>query len=445
MNEFVNQFCGDIRSEYTINDPRVSENVKSGLRNSDGTGVLAGITRIGSVQGYYMEDGVRLPMKGKLYYRGINVEDIVEQHMENDSYGFEEVAYLLLFGKLPDQEQFDLFCEMLSKARTFPNNFTEDVILKSPSKNIMNKLARGVMALYSYDEAPEDDSVENLIRQSIELIGRFPIIVANAYQAKRHYFDGKSLYLHNPKENISISENLLRMLRKDKSYTPEEAKILDLLLMVCAEHGGGDPTAFTCRAISSAGADTYSAIAGAIGSLKGEKQGGIMVKVVEMLEDIKANVPNIKNDEMVSEYLDKVLRGEAFDGSGRIYGIGHTVYTLTDPRSELLKKYAREMAEKKGMQDDFRIMEKVEVLGIPRIMAYNKSLVPLCATVDMYAGLICKMLEIPSELYAPLFSVSRIAGWCAHRIEEVVSGNKIMRPAYRAAVAKIPYTPMEDR
>lgn len=445
MNEFVSEFSSDIRSEYTINDPRLSENVKSGLRNADGTGVLAGITRIGSVQGYYMEDGIRLPMKGKLYYRGINIEDIVEQHMENDTYGFEEVAYLLLFGKLPTQEQFDLFCEMLSNARTFPNNFTEDVILKSPSKNIMNKLARGVMALYSYDEAPEDESVENLIRQSIELIGRFPIIVANAYRAKRHYFDGKSLYLHNPKENISISENLLRMLRTNKTYTNEEAKLLDLLLMVCAEHGGGDPTAFTCRTITSAGADTYSAIAGAIGSLKGERQGGIMVKVIEMLEDIKANVHNIKNDELMAEYIDKILRGEAFDGSGRIYGIGHTVYTLTDPRSELLKKYAREMAEKKGMLDDFRIMEKVEVLGIPRIMAYNKSLIPLCATVDMYAGLICKMLEIPAELYAPLFAVSRIAGWCAHRIEEVVSGNKVMRPAYRAAVAKIPYTPMEDR
>ncbi len=445
MNEFVSQFSDDIRSEYTINDPYVSENVKSGLRNADGTGVLAGITRIGSVQGYYMEDGIRLPMKGKLYYRGINVEDIVEQHMENDTYGFEEVAYLLLFGKLPTQEQFELFCEMLSTARTFPNSFTEDVILKSPSKNIMNKLSRGVMALYSYDEAPEDESVENLIRQSIELIARFPIIVANAYQAKRHYFDGKSLYLHNPKENISISENLLRMLRKDKSYTKEEAQLLDLLLMVCAEHGGGDPTAFACRTITSAGADTYSAIAGAIGSLKGYKQGGIMVKVIEMLEDIKANVENIRNDELMSAYIDKILRGEAFDGTGRIYGIGHTVYTLSDPRSELLKKYARKMAQDKGMTDDFRIMEKVEVLGIPRIMAFNKSLIPLCATVDMYAGLICKMLEIPAELYAPLFSVSRIAGWCAHRIEEVVSGNKVMRPAYRAAVAKIPYTPMEDR
>ncbi len=445
MNDFVKDFNSNIRNEYTIKDPYYAENVKSGLRNSDGTGVLAGVTRIGSVQGYYMEDGVRLPMKGKLYYRGINLEDIVEQHMESDTYGFEEVAYLLLFGKLPTQEQFDAFCEMLSKTRNFPSNFTEDVILKSPSNNIMNKVARGVMALYSYDESPEDDSVENLIRQSIELIGKFPVIVANSYRAKRHYFDGKSLYLHNPKENISISENLLRMLRTNKTYTKEEAKLLDLLLMVCAEHGGGDPTAFTCRAITSAGADTYSAIAGAIGSLKGEKQGGIMIKVIEMLEDIKANVENPKNDELMSEYIGKLLRGEAFDGSGIIYGIGHTVYTLSDPRSELLKKYARKMAEEKGLLDDFRILEKVEVVGIPSIMAYNKSLIPLCATVDMYAGFICKMLEIPSELYAPLFAVSRIAGWCAHRIEEVVSGGKVMRPAYRAAVAKMPYTLMEDR
>ncbi|MBQ2602706.1 MAG: citrate synthase [Oscillospiraceae bacterium] len=445
LNEYVASFCGDLKERYAINYGAGQYNLKRGLRNADGTGVLVGFTKVGSVQGYMVEDGAPVPIPGKLYYRGYDVMDIIKSHAENGTFGYEEVAYLLLMGQLPTHEQFRKFDTVLSHARILPDGFTEDMIIKAPSKNIMNKLARSVLALYSYDDNPDDTSLENIMRQSIELIGRFPVIVANAYAVKRHYFDGKSLYIHVPKEELSVSENFLRIVRKDKSYTREEALLLDIMLMLHAEHGGGNNSAFTCRVLSSSGTDTYSAIAGAVGSLKGPLHGGASKKVMDMFNDLKANVKDVKDDAEVSYYLEKLLDGEAFDGAGKIYGLGHAVYTMSDPRAEALKKYAQKMAESTGNLDDFLLMETIERLGIPMIMDKKGKTMPICANVDMYSGLVYTMLGIPEDLLTPLFAIARIAGWCSHRIEEVLTGGRIIRPAYRSVAKKQVYVPMEKR
>ena len=446
LKGYVTDLCGDIRDAYTIeNEQYRNHAIKRGLRNDDGTGVMAGVTRIGSVQGYYMQDGGRVPIPGKLYYRGIDVEDIIAEHTKDGTFGFEEVAYLLLIGSLPNKQQFEHFDTILSNARMLPASFTEDMILKAPSKDVMNKLARSVLALYSYDDNPDDISIENIMRQSIELIGRFPVIVANAYAVKRHHFDGKSLYLHVPRENLSVSENFLRMLRKDKAYTPEEAHLLDLMLILHAEHGGGNNSAFACRVLSSTGTDTYSTIAAAVGSLKGPLHGGANSRVMAMFRDIGENVRDYKDDDELRAYLEKIMDGEAGDGSKKIYGLGHAVYTLSDPRAELIKKYARDMAEKKGFAEQLALMESVERVGIPIIMDRKKLTVPICSNVDMYSGLVYKMLGIPEDLYTPLFAIARIAGWCSHRIEEVFTCNKIIRPAYRAAFEQEEYIPLEER
>ena len=445
LNEYVASFCGDLKERYAINYGAGQYNLKRGLRNADGTGVLVGFTKVGSVQGYMVEDGAPVPIPGKLYYRGYDVMDIVNAHAQDGTFGYEEVAYLLLMGKLPTHEQFRRFDTVLSHARILPDGFTEDMIIKAPSKNIMNKLARSVLALYSYDDNPDDTSIENLMRQSIELIGRFPIIVANAYAVKRHYFDGKSLYIHVPKEELSVSENFLRIVRKDKSYTREEALLLDIMLMLHAEHGGGNNSAFTCRVLSSSGTDTYSAIAGAVGSLKGPLHGGASKKVMDMFNDLKANVKDVNDDDEVAHYLGKILDGEVFDGAGKIYGLGHAVYTMSDPRAEALKKYAQKIAENTGKIDDFLLMETIERLGIPMIMDRKGITMPMCANVDMYSGLVYTMLGIPEDLLTPLFAIARIAGWCSHRIEEVLTGGRIIRPAYRSVAKKQVYVPMEKR
>ncbi len=446
LNGYVKELCGDIREEYAIDSDQYKNHaIKRGLRNEDGTGVMAGVTRIGSVQGYYMLDGERVPQPGKLYYRGIDVEDIIAQHYVDGSFGYEEVSYLLLMGKLPNKQQFEQFDTILSNARYLPSNFTEDMILKAPSKNIMNKLSRSVLALYSYDSNPDDTSIENLVRQSIELIGRFPVIVANAYAVKRHHYDGKSLYIHIPRDNLSVSENFLRMVRKDKSYTSEEAHLLDLMLILHAEHGGGNNSAFACRVLSSTGTDTYSAISAAVNSLKGPLHGGANAKVMDMFRDICENVRDYSDDEEVSAYLNKLVDGTAGDGSKKIYGLGHAVYTLSDPRAVILKYYAGKMAEEKGYGEQFKLMETVERLGVPIIMDRKKLPVPICANVDMYSGLVYKMLGIPEDLFTPLFAIARISGWCSHRIEEVLTCNKIIRPAYRAAFNKEDYVPIDER
>ena len=444
LEQYTGSLSQRVEREYYISEKYYREDVKRGLRNSDGTGVPVGVTRVGSVLGYMIEDGVRVPVPGQLYYRGIELNEIVEAHRKAGTFGFEEVAFLLLMGFLPSQWELDRFNEIMNRARKLPPGFTEDMIMKNPSRNIMNKLARSVLSLYSYDDNPDDISLDNILLQSVRLVGAFPSIVANAYSVKRHYFGGGSLHIHFPVEGLSTAENFLRMIRPNTKYTEEEAHLLDMMLMVHAEHGGGNNSTFVCRALSSSGTDTYSAIAGAVGSLKGPLHGGANAKVMEQFRTVKANV-NPKDDASIKDFLYKILNKEAGDKSGKIYGLGHAVYTISDPRAVLLKKYARHMAEIKGYDEDFQLLEKIEELGIPMIQNKTGSDMPMCANVDMYSGLVYTMLGIPEDVFTPLFASARIAGWCANRIEEVLTGNRIMRPAYRAVTIHNHYVPMQER
>ena len=445
LNKYVEDLCAEVRGEYSI-DPRLYEGdaIKRGLRNADGTGVMAGVTRIGSVQGYYLRDFEKVPIPGELYYRGINVDQIVEHHASAGTYGYEEVAYLLLFGKLPTADQLERFNAVLTAARRLPDGFFEDMILKAPSKNVMNKLERSTLAMYSYDENPDDTSVENIMRQSIQLIGCFPSIIADAYAVKRHVFGGHSLYIHNPKEKLSVSENFLRMIRRDKSFTPEEARLLDLMLILHAEHGGGNNSTFACRTLTSSGTDTYSAIAAAVGALKGPLHGGANAKVMEMMGYINEAVPEV-TDGAVQDVLVRILKKDFGDRSGKIYGLGHAVYTISDPRAKAIKKYARGMAEEKGFAREFDLTEAVERVGLPLLRERTGRDLPVCANVDLYSGLVYKMLGIPSDLYTPLFAAARIAGWCAHRLEESITGGRIIRPAYRSQMKYTDYVPIQER
>lgn len=421
-------------------------NVKRGLRYNDGTGVMAGLTAIGEVAGYYVENGDKKPMSGHLRYRGIDIDDIVYNCHRENRFGFEEVVYLLLFGKLPNAVSLKKFETILGDLRPLPDGFVEDMILRAPSANIMNKLARSVLALYSYDPDPDNISVGNILRQSIELIARMPVMAAYGYQTKSHYHDGNSLYLHTPQPNLSTAENFLYMIRPDNQYTRQEAEILDMLLMIHAEHGGGNNSAFTTRVVSSSDTDTYSAIAAAIGSLKGPKHGGANAKVMSMMENIKSNVQNWTDENEVSEYLEKILRKEVFDGAGLIYGMGHAVYTLSDPRAVLLKEKAEELANTNPEFikefNLYRLVEKLTPEVFARVKDNNKV---ICANVDLYSGFVYKMLSIPPELYTPLFAVARIVGWCAHRLEEVIGNKKIIRPAYKSLSKSIPYVPIDER
>ena len=444
LEQYTGSLSQRVEREYYISEKYYREDVKRGLRNSDGTGVPVGVTRVGSVLGYMIEDGVRVPVSGQLYYRGIELNEIVEAHRKAGTFGFEEVAFLLLMGFLPSQWELDRFNEIMNRARKLPPGFTEDMIMKNPSRNIMNKLARSVLSLYSYDDNPDDISLDNILLQSVRLVGAFPSIVANAYSVKRHYFGGGSLHIHFPVEGLSTAENFLRMIRPNTKYTEEEAHLLDMMLMVHAEHGGGNNSTFVCRALSSSGTDTYSAIAGAVGSLKGPLHGGANAKVMEQFRTVKANV-NPKDDASIKDFLYKILNKEAGDKSGKIYGLGHAVYTISDPRAVLLKKYARHMAEIKGYDEDFQLLEKIEELGIPMIQNKTGSDMPMCANVDMYSGLVYTMLGIPEDVFTPLFASARIAGWCANRIEEVLTCHRIMRPAYRAMVKRVHYEPMSAR
>lgn len=439
-------FSQQLRAGYSIDRSYFSsENIKAGLRNSDGTAVIVGVTKISSVQGYVVQDGEKVAIPGKLYYRGYAIEDIVEAHQRNNTFGYEEVAYLLLMGRLPNGQELQEFQEVLAKCRPLPSGFFEDMILKAPSPDVMNKLSRSVLAMYSYDDNPDDTSLENVLRQCVQLIARFPSIVANAYAVKRHYYDGKSLYIHNPKEQLSLAENFLRLVRSDKSYTDEEAKLLDLMLILHAEHGGGNNSAFVCRTLSSSGTDTYSAIAGAVGSLKGPLHGGASKKVMEMFHDIRSHVKDYGNDAEILSYLSKLLNGEAGDGSGKLYGLGHAVYTMSDPRALLLRKYAGDLARKSGKEEEFRLLESVERLGIPLIQERKGIYAPMCANVDLYSGMVYSMLGIPTELLTPLFAIARIAGWCAHRMEEVLTCNKLIRPGYKSAVKPRDYVELAER
>lgn len=422
-------------------------NVKRGLRNADGTGVLAGLTAIGEVHGYVLDEGAKAPIEGTLRYRGISIEDMVKNCDKDDRYGFEEVIFLLMFGELPTRDELEQFSAALASQRTLPEGFAEDMILKAPSSNIMNKLARSVLALYSYDsdDNPDDISTANLLRQSFELIARFPTLIAYAYAAKRHYYDGTSLVLHNPNPSLSIAENFFYMTRANHKFTQTEARALDRALMLHAEHGGGNNSAFTVRVLSSSNTDTYSTIAAAVGSLKGPKHGGANEKTLNQMDEIKANLSDWTNEQEIYDYLCKIVRKEAGDGSGLIYGIGHAIYTLSDPRAVILKESAAELSKEMGREDEFHLYEAIERIS-PQVFRDLKGIdFPMPANVDFYSGFIYQMLNIPRELYTPIFAMARIVGWCAHRIEEVMTGGKIIRPAYKNIMKRKEYTPIEDR
>lgn len=418
---------------------------KRGLRNEDGTGVLIGLTEIGDVHGYIIDEQEKIPVEGRLTYRGINVSDIVDGFQRDERLGYEETAYLLLFGDLPIETELEDFKMVLGESRTLPNGFTEDMILRAPSSDIMNKLARSVLAAYSYDDNPEDISIRNVLRQSVELIARFPTLVAYGYQAKRHYYHNESLYIHAPQPSLSTAENLLQLVRPQRDYTRLEAETLDLALVLHAEHGGGNNSAFSVHVVSSAATDTYSAISTACGSLKGPKHGGASARAAAMMEDIMLGVGNWDDPQEVSDYVTRILKKEAGDGTGLVYGMGHAVYTLSDPRAVLLKGKARELAQEKGFEQELRLYEHVEE-QTPRLLHEVRGRTePIAANVDFYSGLVYKMLNIPPDLYVPIFAVSRIAGWAAHRIEELVSGGRIIRPAYKNVLERRDYVPLSQR
>ena len=421
--------------------------VKRGLRNANGTGVLVGLTRIGDVVGYEIKDDKKIAILGRLVYSGYNVEDLIADAEKNKQFGYEQCAYLLLFGELPTQDKLDTFKEYLGEFRALPEHFTEDMIMKAPSNDIMNKIARGVLASYSYDEDPENRSVGNVVKQCIELIARFSTLAAYGYQAKRRYYDNKSMFIHNQKPELSTAENFLRLIRSDKSYTRLEAETLDLALILHAEHGGGNNSSLTVHVVSSADTDTYSAMAAAVGSLKGRRHGGANIKVMEMMDEIKANVKDWTSEKEVKNYLTKIARKEAGDGSGLIYGMGHAIYTISDPREVLLKAKAKKLAKEKGESfvEELALYELIEKLSPAIIQEIHHSDKSICANVDMYSGLVYSMLNIPRELFTPIFAISRIAGWSAHRIEEIVSGGRIYRPAYKNVSKEREYVPIKER
>ena len=419
--------------------------VKRGLRNPDGTGVMAGLTKICTVEGYYIEDGERVPKHGVLKYRGLNINEIIEACEKENRFGFEEVVYLLMFGSLPTKSQLDLFRETLALCRDLPDNYIEDVLMKNASMDIMNKLARCVLISYSFDENPDDLSINNVLRQSVQIIAQLPVMMCYAYQVKRMKFYGKSMYFHPEKKELSTAETILRSIRSDKKFTDEEAKLLDICLILHAEHGGGNNSTFTTRVLTSSGTDTYSAIAAAIGSLKGRRHGGANIKVTNMVNEIIENVEDVTDENQVFAYLEKIMRKEAGDGSGLIYGMGHAVYTLSDPRAVILKRKAKEFAYRFGFEKDYELIASIERLTpevYRKVKGKNKI---MCANVDLYSGLIYRMLNIPDDLFTPIFATARIAGWCSHRMEELLTGGKIIRPAYKNIAFAKKYVPMEER
>ncbi len=406
--------------------------VKRGLRDLNGKGVLTGLTNISEITSSKIVDGKSVPCEGKLYYRGYNVEELVRSQPKGDNFGFERTAYLLLFGDLPTDAGLREFCGLLSFYRTLPTSFVRDIIMKAPSGDMMNTLARSVLTLYSYDDDAEDVSIPNVLRQCMQLIALFPLLSVYGYQAYRHYHDGQSLYIHQPDPGLSTAENILRILRPDCSYTELEAKVLDIALILHADHGGGNNSTFTTHVVTSSGTDTYSAIAAALGSLKGPKHGGANIKVVKMFEDIKAQVKDWNDEEEISAYLRKLLHKEAFDRSGLIYGMGHAVYSISDPRAKIMSRFVEGLSREKGRDDEYRLYSNVERLAVKLITEERKIYKGVSANVDFYSGFIYSMLELPMELYTPIFAISRIAGWSAHRIEELAGGGKIIRPAYMA-------------
>lgn len=444
--DYVSGLCGELEKNNQIRPGDFEKyRVKRGLRNPDGTGVMAGLSHVSSVEGYYILDNERIPKEGKLSYRGYNIQDIIADCVEKDRFGFEEIVWLLLFGDLPTRDQLEGIKYVLGKCRTLPDEFVEDMIMKHPSKDIMNKMARCVMTLYSFDENPDDISIQNVLRQSLQLIAQFPTIMNSAYQIKRRAFYNKSMYLHPIKPELSTAESILRQLRADKKYTDEEAKLLDICLMLHSDHGGGNNSTFSTRVLTSSGTDTYSAITAGLGSLKGPRHGGANIKVAHQMEYIMENLDDSTNDSQVRDMLARILRKEAGDGSGLIYGMGHAVYTLSDPRAVILKKSAKKLAFDHGFEKEFMTLDAIERIT-PQVFAEVKGVEkPMCANVDLYSGLVYRVLGIPEDLYTPLFASARVAGWCAHRLEELTTSSKIMRPAYKSVIKSREFKPLEER
>ena len=419
--------------------------VKRGLRDISGRGVLAGLTEIGEVHAYIIDEGEMVPVPGRLIYRGMDINDIVNGFIGENRYGFEETAYLLLFGELPDRKQLKAFEELLSEYRNLPRTFVEDAVMKLPSNDVMNLLSRSVLSLYCYDNHADDISIDNVIRQCLQLIAQLPSLAAYGYQVLTHYFQKKSLVIHTPKPEYGTAENILHLLRPDSQFTRLEAVLLDLALVLHAEHGGGNNSTFANHVITSTGTDTYSAMASSLCSLKGPRHGGANVKVVQMFEDMKREVKDWESDIQICEYLARIMNKEAFDRAGLIYGIGHAVYSISDPRAVIFKEYARDLAKEKGFDREFALYERVERLAPLVIAERRKMYKGVSINVDFYSGLVYKMLNIPEELFTPLFAVSRIVGWSAHRIEELVNNGKIIRPAYKSIAPHREYIPMDQR
>lgn len=419
-------------------------NVKRGLRDSNGRGVLTGLTEVSDVVAFRIDEGERIPIPGELYFQGYEVKKLVEGQ-KHSLYGYEEATYLLLFGELPSKAQLDSFVEVLENLRQLPESFNRDVIMKAPSNDMMNVLQKCVLTLYSYDDNPNDLSIKNVLKQCLGLIARFPVMAAYGYQAYRHYHLDKSLVIHRPKKGLSTAENILRLIRTDGKYTELEAKVLDVCLIIHAEHGGGNNSTFTTHVLSSTGTDTYSAVAASLGSLKGPRHGGANLKVQQMFDDIKSHIKDWENEDEISEYLQGLLDKKGFDKSGLIYGMGHAVYSESDPRAVILKEYAQKLSEEKGLQEEFALYDRVENIAAKLIAQHRKTFKTVSANVDFYSGFVYTMLKLPIEIFTPIFAISRIAGWSAHRIEELVNNGKIIRPAYKFVGRHRDYIPLEER
>ncbi len=442
----ISALCGELGKNNQINPADYEKyDVKRGLRNADATGVMAGLTRICSVEGYYILDGERVPKEGKLSYRGYDIKDLIGNVIKENRYGYEEISWLLIFGELPTYDQLNAYREVIGECRKLPDEFVEDIIMKHASNDIMNKMARCVMALYSFDENPDDISVPNVLRQSLQLVSQFPTIMNTAYQVKRRSFYNKTMYLHPIKKNISTAEYILRQIRPDKKYTQEEAHLLDICLMLHADHGGGNNSTFSTRVLTSSGTDTYSSIAAGIGSLKGPRHGGANIKVAEQMDYLMANLPDPTDEAQVKDALVKILNKEAGDKSGLIYGMGHAVYTKSDPRAVILKENARKLAYEHGFEKEFTTLENIEKLTPEVFAEVRGDDKVMCANVDLYSGLVYRVLGIPQDLFTPLFASARISGWCAHRLEEITSNGKIMRPAYKSVSKVKTYKPIDER
>lgn len=419
--------------------------VKRGLRDLNGKGVLAGLTNISDVRANKIVDGVQIPTPGQLFYRGYNVEDLIKGLADDTNFGYEEITYLLLFDKLPDKKELEMFKGLLAGYRSLPTSFVRDIIMKAPSNDMMNTLARSVLTLYSYDDRADDTSLPNVLRQCLQLISLFPLLSIYGYQAYSHYHDGKSLFIHQPNPELSTAENILHILRPDSSYTPLEAKILDIALILHMEHGGGNNSTFTTHVVTSSLTDTYSVIAAAIGSLKGPRHGGANIKVVKMFDTMKKEISDWTDEEEVSAYLTRLLHGDAFDHAGLIYGVGHAVYSTSDPRAVIFKSFVKKLSEEKGLQNEFALYSLVERLA-PEIISKERQIYKgVSINVDFYSGFVYDMLNLPMELYTPIFAIARIAGWSAHRLEELANNGKIIRPAYKPICEDKEYIPIEKR